>query len=169
MNTVSSVGLADIRQAIDAAESDFRRCWGVLRAWKENSLGVGATLFDFQPRLANALMSLEQKYNDVIRRRNYLISTKSRRSQTTFSRDLRRLRIDADALKEAMSLGRGPGDAFAWPFYSNSPEMLKKHLENPAIGHFPTGIGGRGEIEFIRHARAEKHFLLHHGSRVFYG
>ena len=45
--------------------------------------------------------------------------------------------------------------------------MLRKHLEHPAIRHFPTGIGGRGEVEFIRQARAEKHFLLHHGITTF--
>jgi hypothetical protein len=163
LSAAPSVGVAEIRQAIDAAESDFRRCWTILCDWKGNRLARGNPLFDFQPRLANALFGLEKKYNDVAGRRDYLISTKSRRSPTVLSNDLRRLRRYADALMEAMSIGRSLGDAFAWPFYSNSPEILRKHLDNPIIGHFPTGKGGRGEIEFIRHAKAEKHFLLHHG------
>lgn len=156
-----------IRRAIDAAEADFRKCWAILCSWKQNAPDTGPILLDFQPTLAGALFNLDQVYNQVVAYRGSLIENRGRRPRESLSARLRRLNEYSNALKETMAIGRSLGDAFAWPFYSNSPEMLRKHLAHAPIRHFPTGIGGRGEVEFIRHARAEKHFVPHHGITSF--
>jgi hypothetical protein len=163
----SKIGLLKVRRAIDAAEADFRKCWGILCAWKRAASNTGPVLLDFQPTLANALYNLDQVYNLVVNYRDFLIENRGQCSRDSLSRRLRLLDKYASALKETMAIGRSLGDAFAWLFYSNSSDMLRRHLAHPPIRHFPTGIGGRGEVEFIRHARAEKHFLLHHGITNF--
>lgn len=161
------IGLKDIHNVLDSAEKSYRTCWKILRCWKENEIRAGTSLLDLQPTLGDALILLDQTYNKVIKFRDLLIQANQRRPRTSTPSHLRLLDRYATALKEAMALGRSLGDAFAWIFYRNSAEMLKKHLEHTPIGHFPTGIGGRGEIEFIRHAKAEKHFLRHHDITSF--
>lgn len=161
------IGMRKVRNAIDAAEADFRICWRILCSWKQTAQEAGPTLLDFQPRLASTLYGLSRVYNEVIAYRNFLVQNRERHSREFLSRRLQLLDIYSTALKESMVIGRSIGDAFAWPFYCKSYDMLRKHCSHPPIRHFPTGIGGRGEVEFIRHARAEGHFLLHHGITNF--
>jgi hypothetical protein len=161
------IGIAEVRHAIDDAERGFRSCWNVLCSWKTQTPELGRSLLEFQPTLAKALFDLEHIYDKVVNYRDFLIASKERRSRTTIPHRLRALDRYKSALEEVMSIGRSLGDAFAWVFYQKSPDVVRKHLVHQAVRHFPTGIGGRGEVEFIRHARAEKHFVLHHGITTF--
>ena len=53
-------------------------------------------------------------------------------------------------IKEVISIGKSIGDSFAYIFYRDSIEELEKHYKHPDNGLFVSGIGGRGEIEFIK-------------------
>jgi hypothetical protein len=166
MKHSAQIGSRPVRKAIDAAETKFKTCWDILSALK-NQKPTAGRLIEFQPILAQALYDLEQTYERVVHFRDHLISTKTKHESTQFVRRLRLLNEYKKAIEETMRVGRSLGDAFAWLFYNNSPQMLRKHSAHSPIRHFPTGVGGRGEVEFIRHARAEKHLLLHHGITSF--
>jgi hypothetical protein len=69
-----------------------------------------------------------------------------------------------EILDEAICIGKTLGDGYAWIFYGRDREMLNKHYDHPAEFHMPTGIGGHGELAFIKNIKAlEGQFVLYHG------
>jgi hypothetical protein len=60
------------------------------------------------------------------------------------------------------------GDAFAWLFYHNEREWLSRHEQHQRQKYLPPGLGGRGEIEFIRNAPVFAGYLvLYHGITTY--
>jgi hypothetical protein len=163
----AAIGLREVRKAIDRAESNFRSCWKMLVGLKDRPPNVTPRLREFQPTLAESLYELEETYRKVVEYRDWLIGRKRGRADVWTIKRLRLLDRYRTALEETMAIGKSIGDAFAWLFYHNSPDILRKHVQRPGTRHFPTGVGGRGEVEFIRHARAEGHLLLHHSITTF--
>jgi len=156
-----------IRTTIDNAEKTFQRCWATLVSLKTLEGLNGASILDFQPNLAAELFNLDNAYRQLIRRRRILIGRKAFCAQTWFRKRMRALDQDLNALRTCMRLGRTLGDVFAWAFYRFDQPLLERHLKHPANPHTPPGIGGRGELEFIRRARPNGFLPLYHGVTTF--
>ena len=158
-----------VRACIDDADQSFRACWQTLTSLKKvEAEGLdGGALLEFQPVLASALFQLDDAYRRLVHHRGVLIQKKASHSATRFRRRMRALDQDRKALRSAMRVGRNLGDAFAWTFYQFDQPLLELHFQHPANPHTPPGIGGRGELEFIKHARPRGFLMLYHGITNF--
>jgi hypothetical protein len=165
--TISRKRICD---AIDEADASFQRCWSTLAQLKEGELD--ATWRDqfaaFQYTLARALFRLDDLYRSVAGEERGLISRKGSLSASWFTRTMERLKTYGEALKQAMRIGKRLGDSFAWLFYQREAGMIRKHLEHPGNLHTPPGIGGRGELGFIKHVPiVDGHIVVYHGITNF--
>jgi hypothetical protein len=80
---------------------------------------------------------------------------------------MRTLAHVSDVLTTTADIGRSIGDAFVWFFLSQSQQFLHDHLRAQPSGYIPVGVGGRGEIEFMRQVRLPHHLVLYHGITSF--
>lgn len=158
--------LKQVRAAIASADSEFRTCCETLFLMKRRpeKEPVGTLVLDFQPRLCTALWKLERLYRK-------LFSEKRRIAQWPVSQSkqkLQRLRSIGRALsivESAIGIGKTLGDAFAWFFYRNNLELLEEHLKRPRQIHLPPGVGGIGELEFVRNVKSLSGcMVLYHGT-----
>ena len=63
-----------------------------------------------------------------------------------------------------MAIGRGLGDSFAWFFYQFDRDYLLEHAKQPENALLPTGLGGQGEVGFIKRTQfVGRLFVLYHG------
>jgi len=155
-----------IRLKIDKAEAAFLSCWDTLIKWKQRA--PDATKFlNFQSDLADALFMLEETYQQLIQARDQLIASKNKVTQKYFDKRIRTLKSYQEAIRTSMDIGRSMGDAFAWFFYMKSPSLIEEHFKHPAVRHLSTGIGGRGELEFVRNVRLKGCLILYHGITTF--
>lgn len=145
------VSEARFRQSIRAASADYDICWRHLCDLKTADLsGNPQPLLDFQPRLAGALASLSRLYTDIARERNELIARKKSFSREWFRQRQKSLAARQKALDDTICVGKCLGDAFAFFFYRNDRKLLQNHLSQHPVKHLPTGIGGIGELEFVK-------------------
>jgi hypothetical protein len=155
-----------VRACIDDAEKAFTQCWQTLVAMK--SLKPDAKeMFQFQPTLATALFKLDEMYRRLTEARKRLIRDKASHPAAWFERRMRSSDKDLKGLRSAMDVGRSLGDAFAWLFYKQDQPLLERHFKQPLNPHTPAGIGGIGELEFVRQARPVGFFMLYHGITTF--
>ena len=61
-------------------------------------------------------------------------------------------------------IGKTLGDAFVWHFYQFNLKDLFKHIEHESIRIPPIGIGGLGELEFIK-----KYFFINNHIAILHG
>lgn len=123
---------------------------------------------DFQVDLGKTLYALTNKYRKIIQEKKSLIQNKSKYHNGWFVRRMNQLSDFQKLLNQHILMGKTLGDAFCWLFYSTERKLLKKHLEHPSQFHSPPGIGGIGEVEFIRNVQAIKnHLTLYHGITNF--
>ena len=154
-----------IRATIDTAGSSFRDCWGTLCDMKSgNTQGLFAKRFrEFQPTLADAIFRLDEDYRAVTREKRSLVNKKEVLSEPWFGRRMRKLESYRTALKEAGTVGRSIGDAFAWFFYRNDQATLARHLQHEPVSFTPSGIGGKGEVESLKRLWSTGRLPLYHG------
>jgi hypothetical protein len=136
---------------------------------KTGNIGADAVeaFLSFQPTLATAMYNLENVQRAIAERRRLLIRGKSRFSRKWFTAQMRSLGECSQVLSRMAGIGRTIGDAFAWFFYARSQHMIRRHLAHPPSKSMPAGVGGKGELEFIRQARPPGHLLLYHGITSF--
>ena len=166
-NRNHSAARRQVRASIDSAEKSFGECWRTLLAMKGLVKLEGRELFAFQPALATALFQLDDTYRGLIEVRKALIQNKVSYSEVRFAHRMRALDEDLKGLRTAVDVGRSLGDAFAWAFYKHDQPLLEQHFSQPLNPHTPGGIGGKGELEFIRQARPVGFFVLYHGITTF--
>src|SRR5207249_3075283 len=126
-----------------------------------------AGVFRLQSTLADALYKIEERRQLIGRRQKTLVARKDRYDARWFTAQMRSLGRRATALTALTEIGKSIGDAFVWFFYHRSQPLLQHHLRRPSPGRIPTGIGGRGELEFVRRTHLPNHFLLYHGVTSF--
>ncbi|MDQ7839253.1 MAG: hypothetical protein RDU59_12265 [Thermodesulfobacteriota bacterium] len=149
---------AAVRNVLISAEAVFRKCFSILLRVNESNL------LKFQPTLAEALFRIDKVHLALAQRRQQLILRKKLLDEKWFLVEMRRTARAQESLKEAISIGHALGDAFAWIFYRNSRTLLDRHLSSPPQPFRPTGIGGQGELEFIRRGQLlNDFFVLYHG------
>jgi hypothetical protein len=165
--TASSKTRKQIRQLIDEAEQSYRKCWKTLVSMKTGVDLDGSAILAFQPTLASVLFRLDGRYRELIQARNAAIRKKATISKRRFEQRMQALAKDMEALRSTMKIGRNLGDAFAWAFLREDQKLIEKHFRHPPNPHTPPGIGGRGELEFIRQFRPANFLMLYHGITSF--
>ena len=146
---------------VDQAEQDLGRCWETLASLRT---GPDHRLVDFQIDLAAVLYRLSELYQEIAAERRALIGRKQSYSPRWFARRQAVLAGYQTAIERTLLIGKSMGNAFAWFFYQSQPDLLQKHYSEPHQRVLPTGIGGRGELEFIRQVRSiDGKLVLHHG------
>jgi hypothetical protein len=152
-----------IRKSVSNAEELFQNCWTKL-----SDMNNAETLFSFQPTLLTALYQIESAYRTICKEERELISKKSSSDQKQFAEQMKTLARYKSVLTQVLDIGKALGDSFAWIFYGNEKELLKKHYDHEFIPHLALGIGGRGEYEFARNTpRFGKYIVLAHSITTF--
>lgn len=153
----------DIMQVIGKAEVELKTCFNYLMDFKHGEFSSADVILDFQPRLANCLYTVMQEYQKLCQNERIHISKKSIYTREEFSLIMSSLAKCKNALKQVIEIGKAMGDGFAWFFYRNNFDELDKQMEHKGTGLFPAGIGGRGEVQFIKHNQnIDGLFTLYH-------
>jgi len=160
-----------VKETINRAGKHFDACWNILSNLK-NQTAERVSILEFQPTLAGALFELEEvrdSINSEMRRlTGRLIVNKQGPSNKWYRHRLKTLDQYQDALRATAQIGRGIGDAFAWIFYYPHREYLRKHLQHQAVATIPVGVGGKGELEFLRQIGGVGNtFAIYHGTTTF--
>jgi hypothetical protein len=158
---------SQIKQVINRAEAEYTDCWAFLASMKQGKLlqtpRMSITLF--QSRLAATIFDLSRSYLEIARESTQRISNRNAYAKHWFSARMRFLSEQQELLNSTIAIGKGMGDAFAWFFYQRDRHYLAEHLAQPELFHVPSGIGGAGELEFVRHvSHFQGYFLIYHGN-----
>lgn len=154
----------DMVNIIGSAECSLNNCFEILLSIKNHQDNLDNSIMNFQPNLADCLYSLMDTYNVLKSQERYLIEQKNSLSIEIFTQ---LIRVNAKRIKminECIKIGLSLGDAFAWLFFLNNREELDYHLFHPSTGLFPSNIGGKGEIEFLkRNPCIDGLYVIYHG------
>lgn len=159
-----------ISHIINKSEIDYLNCWRTLSKMKSLDItsGTGEELVNFQANLAFAIFRLENLYRKIHQEKLYLINRKNNISKIWFNKRMALLGKYKTSIKYAISIGKSIGDAFAWFFYKDEDELLEEHRKHKSEFHMPVGIGGHGELEFIKNIKLlEGNMTLYHGITTF--
>jgi len=152
-----------VRQTVLKAEEIFQDCWKKL-----SDMNNAETLFSFQPTLLAALYQIEATYRAICREERKLNSQKTSANHKQVSESTQTLARYKRVLTQVLDIGKALGDSFAWIFYGNERELLKKHYDHEFIPHLALNAGGRGEYEFAKNTpRFGKYIVLMHSITTF--
>lgn len=156
-----------IEQLVNRAEATFVDCWGLISSMKMGKLQEYplASLTDFQPMLATTIFELCRLYRVIEQEKIDRVRHKKSYSKKWFRARMYFLSKQQDVLNKTISVGKGIGDAFVWFFYQRDRHYLAEHLALQTQHHTPPGIGGAGELEFIKNIqKLQGYFILYHGN-----
>ena len=160
-----------IECGISEAELQFKACWSKLVALRKSESDKTALLevvISFQPTLGKALYKVESLYQKVCQEGRELVARRELLTRKEFRRRLHTLNGFKHLLKQCADVGKALGDAYAWCFYQDERELLRKHNDQEPNPHPPTGIGGIGEIEFVtRHPKFGNYIVIAHSTTTF--
>ena len=153
-----------VKRNIDAAEEILNKCFGMLMEIKHASDTLGDAIMNFQLLLADCLYDMMGFYQELQAEKDFIISQKSKWEQVLFKDAITTNAKYLKVVKEVITIGKTLGDAFSWFFYSKNRSELDMHLEHPSTGLFVAGVGGKGEIEFIKNNQTiDGLFVVYHG------
>lgn len=154
----------EIISVVNKAESTLSECFDMLLSIKNNDYRLEHTLKSFQPTLADCLYSLMSVYHKLKEQQRYLIEQKEFLQEESFTEYARNNAENTKLIRECISIGFSLGDAFAWLFFYKNRDELDYHLSHPSTGLFPSNIGGKGEIEFLKHnTTIDGLYVVYHG------
>lgn len=164
-NRINLISDIEVRNTIDKAELSLIECYDILKYFKSpNETDLKALIFDFQPKLAECLYSLMVFYQKLHQKEKNLISNKHSFVDTDFRQHMKTNAAYKRAISEVIKMGKALGDAFAWFFFCDNREELEKHIQHKSTGLFTNGIGGLGEVEFIKNHQVINGLLvIYHG------
>ena len=161
------ISRARVSTAINEAHRTFLKCFDTLALFKQRKVQA-ERLVAFQYDLGSALFALDRHYDEITAQKRAVVARKSAVSPRWFRAALQRLDRYAKALDGAVRIGKQLGDTFAWLFYHGDTHLLNEHLKHQGQRHTPPGIGGKGELAFIRHPGIfPDHLLLYHGITTY--
>ncbi|MGD9874340.1 MAG: hypothetical protein AB7T27_08705 [Kiritimatiellia bacterium] len=159
-----------VSDRIDDAGASFEQCWDKLdniRQARPDS-DFGQAILSLQPELATALGKLDKLRLKLHGEKRQLIDRKDKLNARWFTHRMQMIASYHEAIDAAIDIGKTIGDAFAWLFYQDEREWLSRHEQHQRQRHLPPGLGGRGEIEFIRNAPMFWGYLvLYHGITTY--
>lgn len=154
----------EAKREINKAEKILSKSFDRLLALKRADKNFKDYILTFQPELAECLYGLMTFYRKLKTEARDIISKKRLYSLEEFSKLMAQNKKFADTVKKAIEMGKRLGDAFVWFFYQGNLSELEKHFNHESTGLFVAGIGGRGEIEFIKNTPVLNGCLvLYHG------
>lgn len=142
----------EVKATIEKAEKALNDCFDMLIDFRYGRNGLGNAILKFQPLLAECLFDLMRFYQKLQREKDSLISLKSSYDKPTFSAIMKTNAKYSKAISTAVEIGKDMGDAFAWFFYRDNRKELEKHFEHEPTGLYVGGIGGQGELEFVKNS-----------------
>lgn len=154
----------NVKKVLDSADKSLHECFDMLMQFRHATKDLNKAILQFQPLLAETLFNLMEFYNELSREKRMLIDSKSNFSKEEFSKKMARNGRFMKAIRSAIEIGKSMGDAFVWFFYRDNREDLEKHFEHKGTGLYVGGIGGRGELEFIKQSlMIDGFYVLYHG------
>jgi hypothetical protein len=159
------ISRASVSAVVDRAEQDYLDCWELLCRMKDASSCLTAQeLLSFQPKLAEALFRLSSMYRSLHQEKRHFVGKKQSLDTNWFPKRLKLIKQYQDIISTVIAIGKALGDSFAWFFYHREAAHLVRHREHERIYHAPPGIGGRGELEFIKRVQVIGGcFVVYHG------
>ena len=139
-----------VRKVVNTAEETLNKCFDMLVEIRNASEALGDAIVNFQPILATCLYEIMEFYQELHAEKNNIISQKGVLEQSAFKKAIVDNAKYITVVSEVIKIGKSLGDAFSWIFYYNNRDELEQHFEHASTGLFVSGIGGKGEIEFIK-------------------
>lgn len=153
-----------VKEKIDSAEIVLQECFDMLLDFKHARNNLGHALTSFQPKLAECLYELMEFYQELDCEKDRMISAKDSFSNESFVEIMRNNALFSEIVSNAIEIGKSLGDAFVWFFFRNNRSELDKHFEHEPTGLYVGGIGGRGELEFVKHSiNIDGLYVIYHG------
>lgn len=153
-----------VKEKVNLAESILDKCFNMLLDIKHATESLGKAIVEFQPLLADCLLALMEFYHELQGEKKIFISQKETYSPDEFAICMQSNAKHLKIIGECIKIGKSLGDAFAWFFYHKNRAELDMHLEHPSTGLFPSGIGGKGELAFIKNNQnLDGLFVVYHG------
>lgn len=154
----------DVRGIINSAEKILYECFEMLLSLKHARDDLGDIILTFQPKLAECLYNLMQFYHKLKSEKKDLISQKSSYDTIEFSKIMAENASFQRIIKTTIEIGKSLGDAYAWFFFRDNKLELDKHFSHKSTGLYTSGIGGLGELEFIKNTQnIDGFYVLYHG------
>ena len=152
----------DFKSILNKTESKYLECWKILSSFKKKP---GKSIVLFQGILCEALIDLSKAYKKINQLRNDLIERKESFSERWFSSRQNTLSDRQKKIVEVSGIGKAMGDSFAWFFYHNDRALLDEHSKHQYSKIMPTGLGGFGEMMFIKNIKMfDKYLVIYHGT-----
>lgn len=145
------ISVEEVRTVIEKAEKALDECFDMLMDFRYCRNNLENAIIKFQPSLAECLFDLMTFYQKLQQEKDTLISLKNSYSKVSFSEIMKTNAKYSNAVKTTIEIGKDMGDAFAWFFYRDNRKELEKHFEHESTGLYVGGIGGQGELEFVKH------------------
>lgn len=153
-----------VKSRIDWAEGILHKSIDRLYVIKTGNGDILDAILGFQPELAECLLETMLFYREIKAEERKTIKSKHDMDSDCFRKRMAQIHGYLEAVKGVIEIGKSLGDAFAWFFYRDNYSELEKHLQHKSTGLFVSGIGGRGEIEFIKHQQnLNGLFVIYHG------
>lgn len=153
----------ELKNRIDQADNTLRECLEMMIDFKHGN-NVDRVVKDFQYTLADCLYNLMSLYQQLAAEKRQLIDKKQEYQLDEFKSLMKKNAKFSKVIKSAIEIGKDLGDAFAWFFYRNDVEELKKHTDHQSNGLYVHGVGGKGEVEFIKNTQILNGcYVIYHG------
>lgn len=149
-----------VLKKINIAENELLECYQLLKDFKNGNFTV---LISFQPKLAICLYKLSVFYQELCKEHKEIISRKEKFTEQELKILLKNNSDFQKAIKAIIEIGKTLGDSYAYFFFNDNIDTLHKNLTHQNTGFFPTGIGGQGELQFIRNYQSlGGAYIIHH-------
>lgn len=153
-----------VKEKIMTAEAVLEQCFTMLLDIKYATEALGNAIIEFQPLLGDCLFSLMEFYHELQDEKKTLISQKAAFPPEQFKLYMQTNAKHLSTVSECIKIGKSLGDAFVWFFYHKNRAELDMHFDHPSTGLFTAGIGGKGELAFIKNNQNfDGLFVVYHG------
>lgn len=154
----------EVKAFIEKTEQSLNECFDMLQCFRHGKGKIEEAIFKFQPFLAEILYDSMCFYHKLQKEKNDLISQKNLFDSSTFSHIMKTNAKYSKAIKDTIDIGKNIGDAFVWFFFRDNRDELEKHFEHESTGLYTGGIGGKGELEFIKgYSTIDGLYVIYHG------
>ncbi len=157
------ISAEEVKTVIETADKTLNECFEMLMDFRYGRDNLENAFFKFQPILAECLYDLMSFYQKLHKENDSLISLKKSYDKTEFSKMMKTNAKYLKAVSAAIEIGKDMGDSFVWFFYRDNRKELEKHFEHKPTGLYVSGIGGQGELEFVKsHNNIDGLYVIYH-------
>ncbi|MDG5768272.1 hypothetical protein QA596_12480 [Balneolales bacterium ANBcel1] len=159
---------SEIKDLINNAEKSYSRVAEILDSVRNKENFEVLNLFDIQPILAESLYKLSCMYSELSHEKKSYIERKSDLNNSWFTQRMRLIKKYQKVIDYTISIGKFLGDHYAWLFYNFDRKNLQDHYRHERIFYMPTGVGGLGELEYVKNVKyINNNVLIYHATTTF--